>query len=107
MNITTVMKIVGICLPAIRNKKGFVIEQTGLGCNPIPQANLPNGNTGSTPKKKNTAAKKSNRTFRFNHDLIRSPKPTVQKIAAIQTRGNSKTSKKSINLLPPPPEAQT
>jgi hypothetical protein len=102
-----VMKIMGICLPAIRNKNGFVIEQTGLGCSPIPQANLPNGNAGSIPKKKNTAANKSNRTFRLSHDFIRSPNPTAQKIAAIQTRGNSKTSKNPIDLLPSPPEAQT
>jgi hypothetical protein len=107
MNITMVMKIIGICLPAIRNKNGFVIEQTGLGCSPIPQANLPNGNAGSIPKKKNTAANESNRTFRLTHDFIRSPDPIVQKIAAIQTRGNSRTSKKPIDLLPPPPEAQT
>ena len=86
------MKIVGICLPALRNRKGFVIEQTGLGCNPIPQANLPNGNAGSIPKKKNTAAKKSNRIFWYTHGLIRNINPIKQKIAAIQTRGNSKTS---------------
>jgi len=45
------IKIMGTCLPALRNKNGLVIAQTGLGCNPMLQANQPKGNVGRIPKK--------------------------------------------------------
>jgi hypothetical protein len=103
MKVKIVMKIVGICQPAFRNRKGFVMAQTGLGCRPIPLAKFPRGNAGRTPKEKNTIAINNNRTLLFVHAFARSPAPSTQKIAEIQTRGKSKTSKNPIDLLPPPP----
>jgi hypothetical protein len=107
MEAKIVMKIMGTDQPAFRNRKGFVIEETGLGCIPIPHANLPKGNAGSIPKTKNTIANEIIRKLRCTHDFIRNPNPIAQQIAAIQTRGNNKISKNPRGLLPPPPSAQT
>jgi hypothetical protein len=79
----------------------------GLGCRPIPDANLPNGNTGSTPKAKNAAPRNISLKFRSVHDFIKSPNPVKQKIALTQTRGNNKISRNPIDLLPPPLPAKT
>ncbi len=102
MKAKIVKKITGTCQPPLRNINGLVIAQTGLGCIPIPHANLPKGKTGSIPKKKNAAPNITNRRFRRTHDLIKSPIPVKQKIALTQTRGNNKTSKTPVDLLPPP-----
>jgi hypothetical protein len=101
-----VRKITGTCQPAFRNRKGLVIEQTGLGCRPIPHANLPRGNAGSIPKAKKAAARNRSLIFRHTHDFIKSPNPIKQKIALTQTRGNNKTSRNPIDLLPPSLSAQ-
>lgn len=92
----------GTCLPALRNKNGLVIAQTGLGCNPMLQANQPKGNVGRIPKKKNMALNTINRNLLRTWAFIKSPIPARQKIALIQTRGNSKISRNPIDLLPPP-----
>jgi hypothetical protein len=96
------IKIMGTCLPALRNKNGLVIAQTGLGCSPMPQANLPKGNAGRIPKKKNTVLNTINRNLLCTWAFIKSPIPARQKIALTQTRGNNKTSRKPIDLRPPP-----
>ena len=102
MKANMVKKITGTCQPPLRNRKGLVIAQTGLGCRPIPVAYLPKGNAGSIPKAKKAAARNRSLIFRHTHDFIKSPIPVKQKITLTQTRGNNKTSKTPIDLLPPP-----
>jgi len=71
MKARSVRKTEGTAYPASRNRNGFEMTHSGLGCRAMADAILPKGKAENIPKVKNTRPRIRNRVSYFRRDLTR------------------------------------